>query len=77
MIIMVNTDPKKAKERALPKGVCDFIRDAHKARYRFRVCTPALELLGNDLMRTIADTARATDVVRKAMDERAVATLTY
>jgi predicted peroxiredoxin len=33
-----------------PKNVYDFIKDAHEAGVKFKVCTPTLELWGRDLI---------------------------
>ena len=59
-----------------PKSVYDFIKDAHEAGVHFKVCTPTLELWGEDLIPEIEETVGGAYVVQQAMDEDVV-TLTY
>jgi len=59
-----------------PKSVYDFIKDAHEAGVHFKVCTPALELWGNDLIPEIEETVGGAYVIQQAMDDDVV-TLTY
>ncbi len=59
-----------------PKSVYDFIKDAHEAGVKFKVCTPTLELWGNDLIPEIEETVGGAYVIQQAMDEDVV-TLTY
>lgn len=58
------------------KTVYDFIKDAHEAGARFKVCTPTLDLWGNDLIPEIDEIVGGAYVVQQAMDDRVV-TFTY
>ena len=58
------------------KSVYDFIKDAHEAGVRFKVCTPTLELWGGDLIPEIEETVGGAYVISRAMDDDTV-TLTY
>jgi len=59
-----------------PKSVYDFIKDAHEAGVKFKVCTPTLELWGEDLIPEIEETVGGAYVISQAMDEDVV-TFTY
>ena len=59
-----------------PKSVYDFIKDAHEAGVKFKVCTPTLELWGNELIPEIEETVGGAYVISQAMDEDVV-TFTY
>lgn len=59
-----------------PKSVYDFIKDAHQAGVRFKVCTPTLDLWGNDLIPKIEETVGGAYVIEQAMDDNVV-TFTY
>jgi predicted peroxiredoxin len=59
-----------------PKSVYEFIKDAHEAGVKFKVCTPTLELWGEDLIPEIEETVGGAYVIQQAMDEDVV-TLTY
>jgi uncharacterized protein len=59
-----------------PKSVYDFMKDAHEAGVHFKVCTPTLELWGNDLIPEIEETVGGAYVIEQAMDEDVV-TFTY
>jgi len=59
-----------------PKTVYDFIQDAHEAGVKFKVCTPTLELWGNDLIPEIEETVGGAYVISQAMDDDVV-TFTY
>ncbi|MFZ5556866.1 MAG: DsrE/DsrF/DrsH-like family protein [Pseudomonadota bacterium] len=59
-----------------PKSVYDFIKDAHEAGVHFKVCTPTLELWGDDLIPEIEETVGGAYVIEQAMDEDVV-TFTY
>ena len=59
-----------------PKSVYDFMKDAHEAGVKFKVCTPTLELWGNDLIPEIEETVGGAYVIQQAMDDDVV-TLTY
>ncbi len=58
------------------KTVYDFIKDAHEAGVKFKVCTPTLDLWGNDLIPEIEETVGGAYVISEAMDEDTV-TFTY
>jgi len=58
------------------KTVYDFIKDAHEAGVKFKVCTPTLELWGNDLIPEIEETVGGAYVISQAMDDNVV-TFTY
>jgi uncharacterized protein len=59
-----------------PKSVYDYIKDAHEAGVKFKVCTPTLELWGNELIPEIEETVGGAYVISQAMDEDVV-TFTY
>lgn len=59
-----------------PKSVYDFIKDAHEAGVQFKVCTPTLELWGDDLIPEICETVGGAYVIEQAMDDDVV-TFTY
>jgi len=58
------------------KSVYDIMRDAHDAGVKFKVCTPALEMWGNDLIPEIEETVGGAYVISEAMDDNTV-TFTY
>lgn len=59
-----------------PKSVYDFMKDAHEAGVKFKVCTPTLELWGEDLIPEIEETVGGAYVIAQAMDDDVV-TFTY
>ena len=59
-----------------PKSVYDFIKDAHEAGVKFKVCTPTLDLWGSDLIPEIDETVGGAYVIQQAMDDDVV-TFTY
>lgn len=59
-----------------PKTVYDFIKDAHEAGAKFKVCTPTLELWGEDLIPEVEETVGGAYVVQQAMEDDVV-TFTY
>jgi len=59
-----------------PKNVYDFIKDAHEAGVKFKVCTPTLELWGHDLIPEISETVGGAYMISQAMDDDTV-TFTY
>jgi predicted peroxiredoxin len=59
-----------------PKSVYDFIKDAHEAGVKFKVCTPTLDLWGHELIPEIEETVGGAYVIQKAMDDDVV-TFTY
>lgn len=58
------------------KSVYDFIKEAHEAGVKFKVCTPTLELWGEDLIPEIDETVGGSYVIQQAMDDNTV-TFTY
>lgn len=58
------------------KTVYDFIKDAHDAGVKFKVCTPTLEMWGNDLIPEIGETVGGAYIISQAMDDDVV-TFTY
>lgn len=58
------------------RTVYDFIKDAYEAGVNFKVCTPMLELWGNDLIPEISETVGAAYLISEAMDDNTV-TFTY
>jgi predicted peroxiredoxin len=59
-----------------PKTVYDFIKEAHDAGVVFKVCTPTIELWGDDLITEIDETIGAAYVISEAMNDQTV-TFTY
>lgn len=58
------------------KSVYDFMKDAHEAGAVFKVCTPTLDLWGNELIPEIVETVGGAYVISEAMDDDTV-TFTY
>lgn len=58
------------------RSVYDYIREAHAAGVRFKVCNPTVELWGDDLIPEIGETVGAAYVISEAMAEGTV-TFTY
>lgn len=58
------------------KTVYDFIKDAHEAGVIFKICTPTLELWGDDLIPEIDETVGGAYLISQAMDDETV-TFTY
>ncbi|MFN2308836.1 MAG: peroxiredoxin [Gammaproteobacteria bacterium] len=58
------------------KSVYDFIKDAHEAGVIFKVCTPTLDLWGDDLIPEISETVGGAYVISEAMNDDTV-TFTY
>lgn len=58
------------------KTVYDFIKDAHEAGATMKVCTPTLELWGNDLIPEVSETVGGAYMISQAMDDDVV-TFTY
>ncbi len=56
--------------------VYDFIREAYEAGVKFKVCTPTLDLWGDDLIPEITETIGGAYVISEAMDDNTV-TFTY
>lgn len=58
------------------KSVYDLIKDAHEAGVVFKVCTPTLDLWGDDLIPEIDETVGGAYLISEAMDDATV-TFTY
>lgn len=58
------------------KSVYEFIKDAHEAGVNFKVCTPTLDLWGDDLIPEVEETVGGAYVISEAMDDDTV-TFTY
>ena len=58
------------------RSVYDFMKDAHGAGVKFKVCTPALELWGRDLIPEIDETVGGAYIIEQAMSD-GVVTFTY
>ncbi len=58
------------------KNVYDLIKDAHEAGVVFKVCTPTLDLWGDDLIPEIVETVGGAYLISEAMDDATV-TFTY
>jgi len=58
------------------KTVYDYIKDAHEAGAVFKICTPTLELWGDDLIPEIEETVGGAYMISQAMDDDTV-TFTY
>jgi predicted peroxiredoxin len=59
-----------------PKSVYDFIKDAAEAGVAMKVCTPTLDLWGDDLIDEVEETVGGAYVISEAMDDDTV-TFTY
>ena len=58
------------------RTVYDYIKEAHEAGARIKVCTPSLELWGDDLIPEIEETVGGAYLISEAMDDSTV-TFTY
>jgi len=58
------------------KSVYDIMKEAHAAGAKFKVCTPTIEMWGDDLIPEISETVGGAYVISEAMDENTV-TFTY
>jgi len=58
------------------KSVYDAMQEAHQAGVKFKVCTPTIEMFGDDLIPEISETVGGAYVISEAMDENTV-TFTY
>ena len=56
--------------------VYDYIHEAYEAGVKFKVCTPTLDLWGDDLIPEVTETIGAAYVISEAMDDDTV-TFTY
>lgn len=59
-----------------PKSVYEFMKEAHEAGVRFKVCAPTLELWGDDLIPEVEETVGGAYVISEAMADDTV-TFTY
>jgi len=58
------------------KSVYDYMKDAVSAGVKLKVCTPTLDLWGEDLIPEIMETVGAAYIISEAMDDETV-TFTY
>lgn len=58
------------------RSVYDIMREAYEAGAKFKVCTPTIELWGDDLIPEVSETVGGAYVISEAMDENTV-TFTY
>ena len=58
------------------KTLYDLIKDAHEAGVSFKVCTPTLEIWGDDFISEVHETVGGAYVIGEAMDDSTV-TFTY
>ena len=58
------------------KNLYDIIKDAVSAGVSFKVCTPALEIWGDDFIKEVDETVGGAYVIGEAMDDSTV-TFTY
>lgn len=58
------------------KTIYDIMKDAFNTGVKFKICTPALDLWGDDLIPEISETVGGAYLVSEAMDEDTV-TFTY
>lgn len=58
------------------KSVYDLMKEAHTAGVKFKICTPALEIWGDELIPEITETVGGAYVISEAMDDDTV-TFTY
>jgi len=58
------------------KSVYDYIKDAHNAGVKIKVCTPTLDMWGDDLIEEVDETVGGAYVISEAMDDGTV-TFTY
>ena len=58
------------------KSVHDLIKEAHAAGVKFKVCTPTLELWGDNIISEVCETVGGAYVISEAMDDDTV-TFTY
>ena len=58
------------------KTVYEVMKEAHEAGVKFKVCTPTIEMFGDDLIPEVSETVGGAYVISEAMDENTV-TFTY
>jgi len=56
--------------------VYDYIKEAYEAGVKFKVCTPTLDIWGDDLIPEITETVGGAYIISEAMDDNTV-TFTY
>ena len=56
-------------QQGTERTVYDYIKDAHEAGVKFKVCTPTLELWGDELIPEIGETVGGAYVISEAMDD--------
>jgi len=59
-----------------PKTVYDYIKEAHEAGVKFKVCAPTIDLWGEDFIPEIEETVGGAYIVSQAMAD-GVVTFTY
>jgi len=57
-------------------NIYELIKDAYKNGVKFKVCTPSLDLWGDDLISEINETVGGAYMISETMDD-SVVTLTY
>jgi len=67
---------KLRDQQGNPKTIYDYIKDAHEAGVVFKVCTPTLDLWGDDLIPEVEETVGGAYLISEAMDDDTV-TFTY
>ncbi len=63
-------------QESSPKTVYEYIKEAHEAGVTFKVCTPTIEIWGDDLIPEIDETVGGAYIISQAMDGSTV-TFTY
>lgn len=58
------------------KSVYDYIKDAVTAGVKLKVCTPTLDIVGEDMLPEISETVGAAYIISESMDDDTV-TFTY
>lgn len=58
------------------RSIYDYMRESHEAGVKFKICTPTLDIWGDDLIPEIDETVGAAYVISEAMSEGSV-TFTY
>ncbi len=54
------------------RTVYDYIKEAHEAGVRLKVCTPTLEIWGEDIIPEIEETVGGAYLISEAMDDGTV-----
>jgi len=58
------------------KTVYDYMKEAYEAGVKFKVCTPTLDLWGDDLIPEVTETIGSAYIISEAMSDNTV-TFTY